>query len=210
MNDSPDYDPVADLSAFLGSSAPGPVPHLADPERFLNASWSAFEGNEVEGMSPDKLIGRIERVEWLPPVLTFVIERHGRTCLGSTRADLHRWTLDLEARTAIFEKIGHRQLRPTAPRLDIRRLAQEIAGKIVREQVDKRLRWHPDGTVRVLLSAIFPVGSGYKQTVEGRRKRFKEELIVVLEGSGWRHLGRWLFAPATRTNAPKLILATRL
>jgi hypothetical protein len=85
-------------------------------------------------MSPEKLLGRMEQVEWSPPVLTFVIERHGRTCVGSTRADLYRWTINFITKTANCEKVGHRQLCPMARRLAIQPFAEEIAAKIIQGQ----------------------------------------------------------------------------
>jgi hypothetical protein len=44
--------------------------------------WADLEGASDEAMEPWKL-GRMENPEWLPPVLTFVVERHGGTVLGS-------------------------------------------------------------------------------------------------------------------------------
>ena len=39
------------------------------------------------------------------------------------------------------------------------------------------------------MGRIFPKWSGYKQTVEGRRKRLSEALIEALGPKGWQHLG---------------------
>jgi hypothetical protein len=38
-----------------------------------------------------------------------------------------------------------------------------------------------------------PVQSGYKQTVQGRRRRLRETLIKTLAAKGWVHLGRNTF-----------------
>lgn len=62
---------------------------------------------------------------------------------------------------------------------------------------DARLRWLGDGRVRVKVGRIFPKGSGYKQTVQGRRKRLKEALIEALGPNGWGHLGRNTFGQTT-------------
>ena len=56
-------------------------------ERLLSEVWDDLGGSDC-GMAGHKLIGRMEHVEWNPPVLTFTIERHGGTVLGSTRAEL--------------------------------------------------------------------------------------------------------------------------
>ena len=123
-------------------------------------------------MGSEKLVDRMEAVEWSPPILTFVIERHGRTCLGSARADLHRWTVNLALNTATCEKVGERQIRRMAPRLSVHPLVEEVASRIVQGQDDERIVWQAQGKVRVALSTIFPAGSGFKRTIEGRRKRF--------------------------------------
>jgi len=183
----------SNLSDYLGEQEPSRIQVTVALERHLADSWDAFDGHDATGMTPEKSLGRIEQVEWSPPLLTFLIERHGRTCAGSTRADLHRWTINLTDKTATCETVGHRQLRPMATRLHIHPLAEEIANKIVQGQRDERLAWQEPGTVRVILSAIFPSGSGCKQTIEGRRKRFKQALIPLLEESGWRQVGRCVF-----------------
>ena len=95
----------------------------------------------MAGMAGHKLIGRMEHVEWNPPVLTFVIERHGGTVLGSTRAELQRWTVDLDRKTATCERAGHRQLSPMAKRVDVGSIADEVANKIVGGESDDRLTW---------------------------------------------------------------------
>ena len=50
-------------------------------------------------------LGRMEKVEWQPPYLTFSIERHGATVKGSTRAELQNWQVDT----------SHRSLNPNEP-----------------------------------------------------------------------------------------------
>src|SRR4051794_33633574 len=86
---------------YLQGQEPGGLHDTEELERHLADSWAAFEGHDAEDMTPEKLLGRMEQAEWSPPVLTLVIERHGRTCLGSSRADLHRWTINVIERTAI-------------------------------------------------------------------------------------------------------------
>jgi hypothetical protein len=73
-------------------------------------------------MKAEKLYGRMESVLWEPPLLTFVIERHGSTIRGSTRAELQHWTVDVNQGTATLALGGHRQLYPAQPRLNIQPL----------------------------------------------------------------------------------------
>lgn len=54
------------------------------------------------------------------PTIKFVvvIGRHGRTCLGSTRADLHRWMINFIERTARARQMngsaGREQVQPVS------------------------------------------------------------------------------------------------
>jgi hypothetical protein len=54
----------------------------------LAAAWDDLSIARGSGMEPDKLYDRMEKVHWEPPLLLFVIERHGGTVQGSTRAEL--------------------------------------------------------------------------------------------------------------------------
>ena len=184
------------LDAYLLGLPPGPIADPTDLEGLLGAHWDQFEGSDSEGMKGSKLFGRMDEVLWQPPVLTFVIERHGGTVLGSSRADRHRWELDLEARRAVCSRIGHRQLMPMAPRLDVRPLAQQLAQSIVHRQLDDRLRWATDGSVRVQIGRIIPAGSAVAQTLQGRRRRFWLALGDILREAGWSQLRHGVYRPS--------------
>jgi hypothetical protein len=45
-------------------------------------------------------VSRAEELSWNPPILSFTIERHGATARGSSRAELHEWTVNLHEGTA--------------------------------------------------------------------------------------------------------------
>jgi hypothetical protein len=185
-----------ELTGYLKDLDPGPVDQTSHLERLLARVWDDLGGDEA-GMTGDKLIGRMEQAEWTPPKLSFSIERHGGAVLGSTRAECQRWTVDLEKKSATCERTGHRQLSPMATRVDVEPIADEIADKIVNGEPDDRLRWLGDGSVRVEMAKIFPTGSGYKQTVQGRRRRLRDALIERLNPMGWAHLGSNRFARIT-------------
>ena len=163
------------LLQYLSSIPAGPISDTAKLEPLLVDCWDEFAGSEAEAMTCFKLRGRMEDVEWNPPVLNFVIERHGGTVMGSTRADLQLWSLDVEAKTASWWHRGRRQVHPMAARLDVRPMAEEIARLVIDRQEDERLKWYEDGRVRVQIGKILPQGSAYKQTLEGRRRRFRRE-----------------------------------
>src|SRR5262249_2876793 len=84
--------------------------------------WDELEGRGGPGRRPGSW-DRAEAFWWNPPVLSFTIERHGATVLGSSRAELHQWSVDLRQRTARCERRRYRQLRPTAPRFDVKPIA---------------------------------------------------------------------------------------
>ena len=189
-----------ELKDYLRTIEPGRIARTGDLERLLTEVWEDLGGDEG-GMAGRKLIGRMEGAEWHPPTLIFTIERHGGTVLGSSRAELQRWVVDLDRMMATCERAGHRQLSPTARRVDVGPIAAEIAGLVVGGVIDDRLRWLGDGRVRVEVGRIFPERSGYKQTVQGRRKRLREALIEALGPKGWGHLGRNTFGQTTRHEA---------
>lgn len=110
--------------------------------------------------------------------------------LGSTRAEKQHWTLNLERRTADHSQIGFRQLRPSAPRLDVKTLADEVC-KAVQEGPKSASRlasacvvvWANDNELTVFHGKI--VVGDYQRTVSGRRKRFFADLKTKLKIIGW-------------------------
>lgn len=182
------------LKKRLGRMAPGPIPVIGELDRHLANCWDSFDGANEGGMAGDKLLGRMESVQWNPPVLCFIIERHGGTVCGSTRADLQHWSVNLDELTAEITDTTHRQLEPMAPRRSVTPLAEEIAGKIIRGEEDWRLRWVDDSTVHVVASRIFPSGDGFKRTIEGRRRRLRDALSKILGEHGWVHQGSNVFS----------------
>jgi hypothetical protein len=181
-----------ELKGYLSRIIPGPIEETSHLEHLLAGVWHALGGDDG-GMAGRKLIGRTEAVEWHPPILTLTIERHGGMVLGSTRTEIQRWSVDLDRRTAKFEQNGHRQLSSMATTVHVAPIAGEIADLIVGGVLDERLRWLGDGRVRVEVGRILPEWSGYKQTVQGRRKRLSGALIEALAPKGWIHLGRNTF-----------------
>jgi hypothetical protein len=163
--------------------------------RLLQAAWPEFSGSGVSGMEAHKL-PRVEQVAWHESHLEFVIERHGGTVLGSSRAELQRWSLDFDKRIAEMAEQRYRQLRPRRAALDVDDLADELVDKMERSLDDSRLEWSPDRqTARIIVqAAINPEGEMLaKQTAEGRRGRLREALLARLPRRGWREVrpGRW-------------------
>lgn len=174
------------LRDFLMSRQAGPMSRTAQLGRLLTACWNEFSGSEAEGMKAEKLSGRMETVQWESPVLTFIIERHGGTVNGSSRAERHMWTLNVETRTASCKIVGHRQLRPMQRKLYVRPMAKEVAQLIIDRQEDERLKWNKDGSVCVQIGKVLPESSAAEQTLTARRKRFRQALDEQLLNAGWQ------------------------
>lgn len=149
--------------------------------------------------------GKLERIEqmgWAPPNLRFIVERHEGTFRGSSRAELIRWTVDVNEGIASSEPAGHRQLYKIACRLNLRPVAEKIVDTIAQGKDDERHRWSSHRKrVTILLrrtleqaAAEQGVPSGYASTMEGRTKRLKKELTPSLEAAGWIPLRGNMFA----------------
>lgn len=181
---------ISQLKSNLAGSGSGPVSDAAEVERLLAGSWHEFAGSNEGGMEGHKLNGRMENVVWNPPVLKFVVERHGGTILGSTRAELQHWEVNLDAGNAEITKTGHRQLKTMAPRISIKEMAEEIAQAILEGNDDKRffIDSH-NGDIVVNASSMFPTGSGFKRTVEGRRMSLCKYIADIVTDHGWQKVG---------------------
>lgn len=175
---------MKDLIDYLDSMGPGPIKkNIEDLERAVWNCWGEFDGTqEMEGY---KLLHRMESVRWQPPILTFVIERHGATVLGSKYAELQKWELNLDTGKATVSGFRKRLVFPLSSRMNVRPYAEEIAGLIMNQKEDDQLRWNKDGSVRVKIGEVALWGTN-KQTIAGRRKRFRKALDELLSVSGWK------------------------
>ena len=169
-----------------------PTSPTSEVETHLAQVWDALAGDDG-GMVGRKLHGRMEAVVWNPPKLTFRIERHGATVLGSSRVEVQEWTVDLEQRTKSVVIVGRRQLQPPQSRLDVKPVAEELARAILGGRQDPRLNWNGPGRVRLLMGTVLPAGSTVQETLAGRRKRLREALAALVAPAGWRMVRANLF-----------------
>ncbi len=70
-----------------------------------------------------------------------------------------------------------------APRMDTQKLAQETADLILNDCIHDYLIWKEDGNVAIDIGEVIP--ETYAQTTEGRRKRFKTQLVEIMTQAGW-------------------------
>jgi hypothetical protein len=176
-------DGAEELRRYLKSLAPGKVERKPYLVELLAACWGQIPGSGLEGMTKDKL-ARIESVEWAPPKLFFIIERHGGTVMGSTRGALHCWTIDVDTWTADCDAhYSYRQIHERDAPLRIRPLVDEIAQSILDGKDDKRLKWS-DGRAQVRVLVREFISGRFEQTRRGRRKKFRLGLNAALEPRG--------------------------
>ena len=83
---------IGALHLFLNEVPTGEIQNsnekLITVLKLLAEAWSSLEGGNDQNIDPTK-IHRAESIRWTPPILSFVLERHGGTVNGSSRADLH-------------------------------------------------------------------------------------------------------------------------
>jgi hypothetical protein len=185
MNESSDIPAIESIRQHCASLLPGPVADVSTLELLLAAVWDDFSGDDG-GMDAYKLPKRMENPIWNPPILTFRIERHGAASLGSSRAEVQEWTVDLEGLTASVKVAGRRQISPLQPRLDVKPIAADLCSAVLTGKQDDRLKWDGTSKVRVLMGKVLPERSALKETVAYRRKRLRNELTRLLAPEGWK------------------------
>lgn len=178
---------INDLKRYLNQNAARLNVNSAKLVALLEACWDSFAGGKDTGMESRKL-KRASAFEWTRPILSFRIERHGGTVYGSTRVNIQLWSVDLARKCASPQVVGFRQLKAPSARLDVHSLAAATAASIVASENARSLNWiEPHRVVCVLVGNLIP-SEGPKQTLAGRRKKFREELTKILTGFGWREM----------------------
>ena len=56
------------LNRFLSKLQPGPVDDRTVLEGLLEQEWDSINGSDFGGMQAYKLMGRLEKVQWQPPL----------------------------------------------------------------------------------------------------------------------------------------------
>lgn len=193
---------IVALQDWLNKQVTGPLTVTEELTTLLSRCWEEFEGHDEKGMKAAKLHAvqgepRMENAQWNPPTLSFTIERHGAVCVGgSKKADLQLWEVNLEMLQADVSTTGYRYVQPPSPRLATKPIAKELARRIVAGTRDNRLKIHEAGIVQVLIRKIIPDGVP-KKTVEGRRRRLRNQLRGLLSSQNWEEIRSWHFRKTT-------------
>lgn len=185
----------ATISQLQGILASVPAGEIADNDPVsqviisaLILAWEHLKGSSDEKTHAYKL-NRAEKMQWEPPMLKFIIERHGRIAYGSSRADLHHWVVDIEKASAYIEDVGWRNVSPPTPRFtakEAEKLVEEIADKILAgEQTDELLWKNGDNLVVIRLIDIPVLNAATQQTNQRRRATFRVALENYMASVGW-------------------------
>jgi hypothetical protein len=160
--------------------------HTEQAKQHLTDCWEDLDGSDYTSMSIFKL-HRIEEVEFIPPAtLEFKIERHGQTVLNSVYADLHKWTIELEERSAwCDERFGRRVVGKRDKPLKVKPIAEDVAQWIIGGNTQtEKLEWKSDTKVKVRIGEVIPTTNA--ETTTARRKRFRKALEEKLTLYGWK------------------------
>jgi hypothetical protein len=158
---------------------------------FLYEHWESLDGSSIESTTADKL-HRAEDLTWKPPILSFTLERHGGTVNQSSRADLHFWEVNVDTLHAAIVRESYRQLQPLDKRLNTKKLAQDVAKRILAGEQHETLQWKDAQTVSLKIAALIPETN--QQTTASRRRKFYDDLEQTLKPEGWikAGTGRWI------------------
>lgn len=186
---------VERLVARLHCMPPGRLPDSVTDEilDFVQKCWEEFSGafeTKMEGWKVQRDKGA-QDITWNPPTLSFITERHGGMGVGSTRAEKQKWTLHLGNKTAHYKIVGYRQVYPSAPKLDVKSIADGVCDA-VREgpTLDSELAaqgvliWTAKDEITIKHGKLVP-NDGPMQTISGRRKRFRTYLESKMKEMGW-------------------------
>lgn len=174
------------LIQLLQSQSKGEVKQKEQVEKLLASCWDSFQDSNLEGMSGSKLIGRMEKVFWDPPCIKFEIERHGSMNLGSTRANMQKWEVNInQGEVELISSNEYREKIPRERPVYVKPIAEEIANAVIQRKNHPNLEWKSHNCVKVLIGHLLPQKGSFKTTVESRRKRFRQKLGEMLTPYNW-------------------------
>ena len=188
------------LIGFLAGIKQGQVEDTGELARHLSDVWNDLAGSHDQKTTPNKLTSRpLEDVIWSPPLLLFALERHGGTVNGSSRAELHRWEVDVERWQASIKSKGRRQLtkqdKKYNPASDIDAICEAVQSKVN----SNGLEYRSDGSIKVVVGKI--VVASNNQTLAARRRRFRDLLLKRMSEIGYVEKSLYIFINDEGENA---------
>lgn len=185
---------MKELKKFLGDLPPGTVEAGETLDRLVHllaTVWEEIPGSEQEATYAYKL-SRMESVEWDGEVLEFTLERHGPTARGSTRAKLHRWSVQIDPPNAFLSEAGSRVVGQISPKWYPDELVAELSFAIFNGKEHPHVKWICENKFRVIeIGSLVP--GDCKETLAGRRYRFRSALRTCLSSSGWKETSPYNF-----------------
>ena len=175
------------LRRHLMKLGPGNIegPEKREVECLLAACWSDIDLPNEGGMAAYKLHDRTEDLHWSSPHLSFTIERHGPSTLGSVYAPLQTWVVDVTTGSVCLQSSGKRLIDQKAEPLKVGPLVEKVMDLVRTRATDPRLSWQSPNRVRVMIGIIIPSKGTASKTVQGRRRRFSTELGGQMRAMGW-------------------------
>jgi len=176
-------DTLNTLTDYLNKLGHGLVSDHGKTLMLLSGCWEALEGSDDQRTSADKLY-RAEKLSWDGSILSFILERHGATVNGSSRAEVHHWEVNINTRNANILKKGVKQLYPMSPRMNFKMVAEGVANQILTGEQHENIQWRTDDYVVLNIGEVIPETN--QQTTTYRRKRFRGELETIMSVHGWK------------------------
>jgi hypothetical protein len=182
-----DEETFCELATFFQTQRRGRIANTAQAKQLLAAIWNDLSGDDT-AMTHDK-VERAEVMCWDPPLLHFEVERHGGVVCGSSCASLQEWTIDIDARTKTCFEARFRQIRPMQPRLNVAKIVEGIVTAVQGGYPRKGIDFDGSDDVRIQVSLFVPSAGVAKDTLLGRRRRFRANLIKAMDHIGWSQVG---------------------
>jgi hypothetical protein len=178
--------PMRTLRVLLRRNGPGPIFDVEAARNALSDAWDECAGGDRTKLGAYS-VASAQKLEWNPPLLTFLVDRHGGAAFGPSGAERQSWTIDLDAQTAEVVTTVYWQLRPGTPAFGVGAAARGIAVAVAAGAARPGLVWSSPESVRVILSAFMPPGP--MRTTDVWRKRLRIALDAEMDGLGWTRTG---------------------
>ena len=177
---------LQNLNKHLTALPAGPISNEGTVRLLLYDAWDDLLIADDGGFKKDNHIYRVVNLVWDSPCLTFEIERHGGVARGSIRAEIQKWTINVQSHFADYIVSGLKQMRPPNLPVDMAPIVTRVTSSISDQSDDPWITWldQERSRCRLNIPLIIP-DQGPSQAVRESRKRLNEDLAQTLAPSGW-------------------------